>query len=111
MILAYVEGLPIPNSSNFLTRLASEYLGGGWVKCCSSVKSLNSTSPLPTSGNIFSSSLFSSNLETFKKPSNFKVEPLAIHIFLLSSDVIVIVYLSNFADSICEDIDLDHIKL
>ena len=34
-MLAYVEGLPIPSSSNFLTKLASENLGGGSVKCCS----------------------------------------------------------------------------
>ena len=29
MMLAYVDGLPIPNSYSFLTKLASEYLGGG----------------------------------------------------------------------------------
>ena len=33
MIDAYVEGLPIPSSSNFFTRLASVYRGGGRVKC------------------------------------------------------------------------------
>ena len=29
---AYVEGLPIPSSSNFLTRVASENLKGGFEK-------------------------------------------------------------------------------
>ena len=45
------------------------------MKCCSSVKSLNSTSLLLTSGKMFSSSLFSSNLNTYytvwqNKPAN-----------------------------------------
>ena len=31
-----MDGLPIPNSSIFFTKLASEYRGGGSVKCCSS---------------------------------------------------------------------------
>ena len=30
----YVDGLPMPLFSNSLTRLASEYLDGGFVKCC-----------------------------------------------------------------------------
>src|SRR3712207_795761 len=30
---AYVDGLPIPNSSRVLTRDASVYLAGGFVKC------------------------------------------------------------------------------
>ena len=34
-----------------------------------------------------------------------------LNIFLLSSELIVIVFLSNFADCICDDKDLDHIKL
>ena len=58
IILAYVEGRPIPNSSNFLTKLASEKRGGGCVKCCSSLNSFISIGPLETSGNIFSTSLF-----------------------------------------------------
>ena len=33
--VAYVEGLPIPNSSISLINLASVYLAGGFVKCCS----------------------------------------------------------------------------
>jgi hypothetical protein len=57
-MLAYVEGRPIPNSSSFLTKLASEYLGGGCVKCCSSIKASILTGPFETSGNISSSSSF-----------------------------------------------------
>ena len=34
MISWYVDGLPMPLFSNSLTRLASEYLDGGFVKCC-----------------------------------------------------------------------------
>ena len=33
MIIAYVEGLPIPSSSSALINLASVYLAGGSVKC------------------------------------------------------------------------------
>ena len=58
IILAYVEGLPIPSSSNFLTKLASEYLGGGCVKCCSSKIASILTGPFYISGNMFSSSSF-----------------------------------------------------
>ena len=54
MMLAYVDGRPIPNSSIFLTKLASEYLGGGSVKCCSSFNfKILISSPTFTSGNIF----------------------------------------------------------
>ena len=56
IILAYVEGLPIPSSSSFLTKLASEYLGGGCVKCCSSKKDSIFIGPFFTSGSISSSS-------------------------------------------------------
>ena len=38
-------------------------------------------------------------------------DPLALQTFLPSLEEIVIVFLSNFADSICEDKALDHIKL
>ena len=99
IILAYVEGLPIPSSSSFFTKLASEYLGGGCVKCCSSLNSFISIIPLFTSGSILSSSL-SSIFDSFKYPSNFITEPLALKIFFPSIEEIVIVFLSNFADSI-----------
>ena len=59
-MLAYVDGRPMPSSSNFLTNVASEYLGGGCVKCCSSINSSISTGPFIISGSTFSSlSLFS----------------------------------------------------
>ena len=64
----------MPSSSNFFTRLASEYLGGGCVKCCSSTKLLISTFSSLTLGSIVSSS-FSLCLITLKNPSNFNVEP------------------------------------
>ena len=99
-MLAYVEGLPIPNSSSFFTRLASEYLGGGCVKCCSSINSFIFTLPFSTSGRIFSFSFSPSTLVNFKYPSNFKTDPLALKIFSVSFEVIVIVFLSNLADSI-----------
>src|ERR1019366_5214723 len=35
MIAAYVDGRPIPFSSNSFTNVASVYRGGGSVKCCS----------------------------------------------------------------------------
>ena len=38
MVEAYVEGLPIPKSSNFLTKLASLYLAGGFAKTSSDFK-------------------------------------------------------------------------
>ncbi len=34
IVSAKVDGLPIPESSIFLIRLASEYLGGCFVKTC-----------------------------------------------------------------------------
>jgi len=46
-----------------------------------------------------------------KKPSNLITDPLDLKTFLESSDSIDIVFLSNFADSICEDKALDQIKL
>ena len=59
MILAYVEGRPMPSSSSFLTKLASEYLGGGSVKCCLSIiLSIFTVSLSLTSGKILSSSSF-----------------------------------------------------
>ena len=109
IMLAYVEGLPIPNSSSFFTKLASENLGGGCVKCCSSINLSILTSSFFTSGNIFSSSS-SSILVNFRKPSNLIVDPEHLKWFKLSSYIIVIIFLSNFAASICDDNALDHIN-
>ena len=78
MMLAYVEGLPIPSSSNFFTRLASEYLGGGNVKCCdfSGITLLIFVSKL-TSGKVFSSSLLrSSSSDFFSEFSSFTLNSL-----------------------------------
>ena len=85
----------MPNSSNFLTKLASEYLGGGCVKCCSSNNASILIGPFFISGSISSSSSFLLSFITFKKPSNLITEPLALHIVPLSSELIVIVFLSN----------------
>ena len=100
IMLAYVDGLPIPSSSSFFTKLASEYLGGGCVKCCSSRKFSIFTGPFKTSGSIFSSSSFFLSLIIFKKPSNLTTDPLALKTVLSSSEFMVIVFLSNLADSI-----------
>ena len=78
----------MPNSSSFFTKLASEYLGGGWVKCCSSIRLSILTGPLFTFGRIFSLSSSFSFLYNFKKPSNLITEPEAFKIFLESSDSI-----------------------
>src|SRR5689334_924531 len=43
MIVAYVEGRPMPYSSSALTSDASEYLGGGSVKCCSARRVMSDT--------------------------------------------------------------------
>ena len=95
MILAYVEGRPIPNSSSFLTRLASEYLGGGSVKCCSSIILLIFTVSLFfTSGKILSASSLLSKLSySFKNPSNFKTDPEALNLIVSSFDDKIIVFL------------------
>ena len=90
----------MPSSSNFLTRLASEYLGGGCVKCCSSIKLSILIGPFETSGNIFSSLLSLSKLYSFKNPSNLITDPLALNTCFSSSELISIVFLSNFADCI-----------
>ena len=78
------------------------------MKCCSSINSLADTSSLETFGKIFSSS--SSILVNFKKPSNFIVDPEHLNWFNLLSETIVIVFLSNFADSICDESALDQIR-
>ena len=101
----------MPSSSNFFTRLASEYLGGGCVKCCSSINDSILIGPLLILGKIFSSSSLFWFWKTFKNPSNFNTEPLVLQTVLLSSDVTVIVLRSNFAVSICEDRALLHIRL
>ena len=109
IILAYVDGLPIPSSSNFFTKLASEYLGGGCVKCCSSKSESILIGPTDISGKLTSSSFFWS-LNTFKNPSNLMTDPLALHTVFLSSEVIVIVFLENLADCICDETALLQIK-
>ena len=62
IIFAYVEGLPMPYSSSVLTRLASEYRGGGCVKCCSPNNLFNVNSSFSSSsGNFDSFSLVASS--------------------------------------------------
>ena len=55
----YVDGRPIPNSSIFLTKLASEYLGGGSVKCCfgRTFKNFNSSFSAKLGNFLFSSTI------------------------------------------------------
>ena len=101
----------MPSSSNFFTRLASEYLGGGWVKCCSSIKDSILIGPLVIAGKISSSSSLFGFGKTFKNPSNFNTDPLVLQIVALSLVAIVIVLRSNLAVSICDDRALPQIKL
>src|SRR6516225_7893787 len=64
IIDAYVDGLPIPSSSSSFTSVASVYLGGGSVKCCSGrIDSSFSTCPSVTRGSALPSpsSSFSSS--------------------------------------------------
>ena len=63
MVGANVEGLPIPNSSNFFTNAASEYRYGGLENRCVETKDFRSTkSPLFTAGSIPSASSSSSSI-------------------------------------------------
>ena len=76
---AYVDGLPIPNSSSFLTKVASVNLKGYFVKDCVTVTdSLETSSPTRRFGNNplpFSSSLSFDSMYNFKKPSNLTTSP------------------------------------
>jgi len=85
---AYVDGLPTPSSSIFLINVASLYLAGGWVKCCSDVMALRFTfsfsETLGTEERIFSSPSDSfceifNNFPTANHPSNFIREPTALN--------------------------------
>ena len=79
---AYVDGRPIPFSSNAFTRLASVKRGGGCVKCCSgSSSSSRSACSAVSPGSIASAS--SSGVSsrpskyTRRNPSNVIVWPVA----------------------------------
>ena len=62
IIVAYVDGRPIPNSSSFLTKDASVNLGGGVVQCCSGKNLLIVIlSPIFKGGNFTTSSSVSSS--------------------------------------------------
>ena len=102
----------MPSSSSFLTKLASEYLGGGSVKCCSSIiLSILTVSLSFTSGKILSSSSFLSiSWYNFKKPSNFKTDPEALNLIVSSFDDKIIVFLSYSALCIWDERALFHIK-
>src|SRR3974390_367284 len=69
IIEAYVDGRPMPSSSSSFTSVASVYLGGGSVKCCSGrIESSFSTCPSVTRGSAFpspSSSFSSSSRSVF----------------------------------------------
>ncbi len=78
---AYVDGRPMPFSSSVLIRLASVYLGGGAVKCCSpSAFVLSTVCPLWSAGRRGSSSLscfFSFTVRSTVNPSNNTCVPVA----------------------------------
>ena len=61
----------MPNSSSFFTKLASEYLGGGWVKCCSSIKASILTGPLDIDGKIILDYADNEGIELKKNNSGF----------------------------------------
>jgi hypothetical protein len=92
---AYVEGLPIPNSSKDLIKLASEYLAGGWVKCWSVLMFCKATdSPSANSSNtdISSSSVFRFiSCPTANQPKNFMIEPEALKRYWLSELIVRLV--------------------
>ena len=79
--MAYVAGLPIPNSSSFFTKEASVYLEGGLEK--DSLEEIDNklrfSSIVSTGKTPFSSSISSSvpSLYTLRKPSNFITSPFA----------------------------------
>ncbi|MNN57910.1 hypothetical protein D3C81_1729250 [compost metagenome] len=81
---AYVLGRPIPSSSSVLTRRASVYRGGGWVKCClGSMSCFTKSSPAFSGGKNFSSSVVPSSLPstyTFMNPGKETLEPTALKI-------------------------------
>ena len=78
---AYVDGRPIPSSSNFFTKEASVYLDAALVYRSVAVMLLfNNLSFTFNAGNIPSCSSSSSSLPskyTFKKPSNLITSPEA----------------------------------
>ena len=76
MVEAYVEGLPIPKSSNFLTKLASLYLAGGFAKTSSDFKvSKFNGSDIFALGKKVSELLFV--LFIARNPANVTTSPLA----------------------------------
>ena len=87
-----MDGLPIPSSSSFFTRLASVNLGDGSVKCCKGLAFTLSISSLifnlgiklaaSSSSSVLLSSL--SSEYTFINPWNEIFEPLALNIIDLS---------------------------
>src|SRR3989344_8387437 len=111
MIGAYVEGLPIPDSSRDLMRLASLYLAGGSVKCWLVKQSSTFTSaPFSKLGKLFSSIL---DGQIFKKPSKIMVLPVArkIYLFFTPSTFTSKVAVSNFASGIWDAIKRLQIRL
>ena len=111
---AYVEGLPIPNSSSCFTKDASVNLYGGLVKrCVALIKLYPRCSPIFKLGNIpafSSSSLSFPSKYTFRKPSKFIISPFAVKIFSLSEFSILTFVRSNCASLICEANVLFQIK-
>ena len=115
MVGAYVEGLPIPNSSNFFTRLASEYRGGFWVNLSVAVicfaarfspaVTLGRSAPLSSS---FSSSVPS--MYTFRNPSKRRTSPMASNRSCFWDTPIVIVVFSSAASAIWQAIVLFQIS-
>ena len=71
----------MPFSSRSLTKDASVYLAGAWVKCCfPSSKEAFKTSPSSSSGNELSSSSLIAYSYIFMNPSNLIVDPVALNL-------------------------------
>ena len=82
-VSANVDGLPIPESSIFLIRLASEYLGGCLVKTSlERMLTVLRTDFSSSFGRSFE--LSSISLYSFRKPSKISTSPVALNSVLLT---------------------------
>ncbi|MNH24905.1 hypothetical protein D3C72_1360070 [compost metagenome] len=99
MIVAYVDGRPIPRSSSFFTRLPSVKRAGGRAKTWRALALASViASPLLTGGRMSASFLLPPY--TFRKPSKIITSPLASNALSLVLIVIVIVVFSSLAGAI-----------
>ena len=81
MIGAYVEGRPMPSSSRVFTIVASVYLGGPEVKCCSGTKRRKSSlSPSVSVGSFFPPSRDLRRFSTRKNPGTTVTVVVALNV-------------------------------